>query len=121
MKDLWLINYSKRDVSISDIGLVIRARTHVNLTVLKLNVPWTTVINSINTGSIYKRRNQLAVSEIPPGARNFPKIKESTVPIASDPKTTVKVQEKNFEELNIDNWSERAEFLEEERKPLLGK
>lgn len=109
-KSFWLTNTSKRNVSLADLGLTVKAMSSVNLldnrhyyyTLEQLQ-------KSAATGSIFNKRKILFVRIVEPNIikMNVPLIKETY--LSSRQKSLYEIKEDNYEELNVSDEEFAAE------------
>jgi len=112
--EFWVINVSDRNVSLSDLALSIPAGRAYNLlddkhfhyTIEQLKA-------SMETGSLYKKRNRIKIGNGPPQSRKLPKLTVSKYPIEIRPRSATTVEEPVFDELIVSD-SDYAEELARE-------
>ena len=98
----WLTNISKRNVSIADLNLTIRALSSVNL-LDKRHYSYTLeqLQKSVKSGSLFKKRNFLKVRNCEPLIleMGLPLTRETFIP--SREKSVLEIKEEYYEELSI--------------------
>lgn len=102
-KAFWITNISDRDISLSDLGVTIRAFTSINLMDSK-HYPYitTAMLNqSEQAGSLFKRRDRVVHRKIAPMevATRIPFNREAVIPDRQ--RSIVEVKQEQYEELNI--------------------
>jgi hypothetical protein len=105
MKDnsFWVVNISKRDVSLRDLNLTIRSRASVNLMDPKhYRYTLEQIKKSVESGSIFNKRDKIKVRKIPPYIETS-RILLSKNPLYNYDKvySQVSYEEKHFEELLV--------------------
>lgn len=98
----WVSNLSNRNVSLADLNLTIKAFSSVNLldgrhyyyTLEQLQ-------KSMVSGSIFKKRDKIAVRKIAPEilTANIPLLRETFIPTRE--RSTMAINEEKYEELNV--------------------
>lgn len=63
---IWLFNISKMNVSLRDLNLTIKAGTHVNLLGRGYSLTRDQILNSIQQGSVFLKRDRLKWSFVQP-------------------------------------------------------
>ena len=102
-ESFWVVNISKRDVSLRDLNLTIRARTSINLMDSKhYKYNLDQIKASVESGSIFRKSDKIKVRKIPPY------IETSRVLLSKKPlyncdklRSQIVYEEKQFEELMI--------------------
>jgi hypothetical protein len=98
----WLTNFTKRNVSLADLNLTVKAFSSVNL-LDKKHYDYTLeqLIKSATQGSIFKKNNMLAVRQVAPVVikMNVPFDRETFIP--SRERSTFSIKEENYDELNV--------------------
>ena len=119
---LWISNISKKDVSVSDLDLTIKARSSINLLNKRnLNYSLTQIVQSLRTGSLYKNRDKLIVRKVEPEIEEQKIIAIDYNAVApSRRRSAVKVEEVQYEELNIsdEDFAQQASDLVDENLPI---
>lgn len=113
----WITNISKRIVSLSDLNISVPARASVNL-LDKKHYQFTEeqLVKSAQSGSLFKKQNSLVVRIVPPEMPqkdNLPWQEDAV--FQTKHRSTIKVEEVKYEELNIkdeDFANENAESAE---------
>ena len=76
-KEIWLINFSQRDVALRDLNITVRRGSRVNLLSNHYNFTEEQIYASSNTGSIHKKSRMVCIREkLPPSHLNYGKVKE---------------------------------------------
>lgn len=121
-QSFWVTNISKMNVSLADLNLTIKAFSSVNLLDSK-HYQYTKeqVINSVKSGSIFKKRDKIIVRKIPPEIlqANIPLARETFIP--SRERSVLVLKEENYEELNISDEQfaeENADIVDLDNKPI---
>lgn len=112
--DFWITNISKMNVSLRDLNITIKARSHVNL-LNKRHYSYTLeqLKKSAKSGSIFKKRDKIKVRQVPPEFLTGNKIMSSSDPmdrIRNPLFSRVEIKEAKFEEL-VDSEEELAESI----------
>lgn len=120
-QEFWITNISDRNVSLSDLNISIKPKCSVNLLDKKhYHFTLEQIVNSVESGSIYKKRDKLFVRKVRP-------VQSEKKSIIYDPKATrpsiyksaVKVQEQIYDELILsdeDFAKENADLSTEANK-----
>lgn len=107
-REFWIVNHTKKDVYLSDLGLVVRAKNCVDLLGGHYHLTDEQIISSIETGSLFKRRNQIMIKK-----NHISKDKQDHIDrglfIPGQNRNEVFEEKKKYEELNIENDEEFAE------------
>lgn len=118
----WLTNISNRNVSLADLNLTVKAYSSVNL-LDKKHYYYTLeqLQKSVESGSIFKKRDKLIVRKIAPEIlqANVPLLRESFIPTRE--KSVLVIKEENYEELNLSDEQfaqENADIVELDNKPI---
>lgn len=121
----WLTNFSKRNVSLADLNLTIKAFSSVNL-LDKKHYSYTLdqLVKSANEGSIFKKQSMLVVRQTAPTVikMNIPFDRETFIP--SRERSLYSIKEENYDELNVsdeDFAKENADIVALDAKPLVTK
>lgn len=96
----WVTNVTKKNVCLSDLALTIPAGRSMNLldqkhfyyTLEQLHL-------SVDSGSIYSKRDKIKISDNPPVIPIKPGIYLSKEPRYAPPRSSIKIEEKIYEEL----------------------
>lgn len=112
--EFWIVNISKMNVSLSDLQLVVPARGSWNLLDQKhFKYTLNQLETSAKEGSLFKKSNKIKVRNVPPSEMVKPGIYVATDPIEMQRNTKlrsmVKIEEKKYEELEIDSDPRIAE------------
>jgi len=115
LKELWVINTSKFNVSLSDLRLTIPAGRTYNLLSKHFRYTEEELEKSITSGSLFKKSNKIKLRGAPV------KLTKPTLEISNDfrevrKRTMVKVEEFNYDELpslNDDSYLSDQKFAEE--------
>jgi hypothetical protein len=112
-QEFWIVNASNRDVMLSDLYLSVKAYCSVNLLDKKhYYYTWEQICKSVESGSIYNKRNKIFVR------KNAPKIQRKTIQIdknafsPSREKSVYEIKEEKYEELNLSDEQFAEENLE---------
>lgn len=103
LKTFWITNFSNRNVTLSDLYISVPAMSSVNLLDRKhYSFTEEQVRKSAESGSIFKKRDKIAVRKVPP--QMIPRAKIAIDPHAIIPSRTVSIYEikqEHYEELNV--------------------
>ncbi|MCZ2224558.1 MAG: hypothetical protein LC122_13115 [Chitinophagales bacterium] len=61
MKELWIVNITKQDHQISDLGIIVRSMKSINLLCKNLKLDRYKIIESIEKGSICSKKGKLFI------------------------------------------------------------
>lgn len=108
-ESFWVANISKRNVSLADLNLTIKSYTSVDLLSNHYYYTKEQLIKSVESGSIFKKRDKIVVRKISPEIlkANMPFLKDSFIP--SRERSVMEIKEELYEELDISD----EEFAEE--------
>lgn len=124
-QEFWITNISKQAIALADLGIDIMPMTSVNLLSKHYQITPEQAINSATAGSIFKRRHSVVVRNVPPqNARKLtafnpaePIFDPKGSAIFSRAHSTVKVEEKHYDELAItDEQYAENEVAQEAKK-----
>ena len=125
MKEYWITNISKMNVSLLDLNLTIKSLSSINL-LDKKHYSYTLdqLELSRTKGSMYKKRNKIVVRNISPEyiKINIPISREASIP--SRDKSIYEIKNETYEELTISDEQfaeENADMVELDVKPLIVK
>ena len=123
--EFWITNISNRNVTLSDLNISIPAKSSVNLLDSKrYYFKEEQLMKSLNSGSLFIKRDKLFKRIIPPPENKENKIimdHEAIIP--SKARSIYEIKQEQYEELNIsdDEFAEQnVELSELERKPFIG-
>jgi hypothetical protein len=118
----WLTNFSKRNVSLADLNLTVKALSSINL-LDKRHYDYTLeqLEKSKTSGSIFSKRNALTVRQMAPivTKMNIPFDRETFIPTRE--RSTFSIKEEYYDELNLsdeDFAKENADIVVLDTKPL---
>lgn len=128
----WLTNVSNRNVSLTDLNLTVRAYSSINL-LDKKHYKYTLdqLQKSVESGSVFKKRNKLVVRKIAPEIlkANVPLLRETFIP--SRERSVFTIKEESYEELMVENENQKisdeqfardnADIIELDEQPLFKK
>lgn len=119
----WITNKSKKAVHLQDIGVVIYPfrslnlldRKHYSLTKQQLE-------KSKENGSLFRRKNEVVVREVPPGApiKQYIELQKDAI-IPTRQRSIVEIENIKYEELNVSDDDYAAENAENAQSDYLGK
>jgi len=113
----WISNISPVNISLGDLNLTVRAYSSINLLDSKhYHYTLSEIQKSVNSGSIFKKRNKIVVRKNPPIILN-PKIatlEETYIP--SRQRSGISIKEVKYEELEEINESLAPEIEEPAKK-----
>ncbi len=96
----WVTNISDRNVSLADLSLTIPAWRRVNLLDQKhYHYTLEQLEASATSGSLFKKRDKFKISKVAPEPISSPKIEVSKHVRLTNPRSCVKIIEKNYPEL----------------------
>lgn len=113
LKDqFWVTNFSQRNVSLADLGFTIHKGRSYNL--LSSHFPYTKeqLLLSAESGSLHKKSHMVRIVPGPP-QQVVKKIYLSDQPIQIRKRSAVKIEEVDYEELNVSDEQYAEEFLED--------
>lgn len=114
-KSFWLTNVCKRNVSLSDLNLTIKAFTSVNLLDTKhYSYTIEQLDNSYEKGSLFAKRSLIKKREIPPQKEDPVRIafqQDATIPDRA--RSILVIKNEKYEELSVFDES----FVEEDPEP----
>jgi len=105
----WLTNVSNRNVSLTDLNLTVKAYSSINLLDNKhYKYTLDQLQKSVESGSVFKKRNKLVVRKIAPEIlrANMPLLRETFIP--SRERSVFAIKEENYEELMVENENQKA-------------
>jgi hypothetical protein len=122
---LWIANISDRNVSLSDLGITIKAYSNINL-LDKKNYYFSMeeISNSIKNGSIHLKSDKIKVRKVAPNSVVKYVIPEAEGNFNKPLRSPLKVVEEEYEELNLSDEKfaeENADTAEKDRLPVLSK
>lgn len=121
----WVTNISKRDVSLADLNLTIRAFTSVNLLDNKhFFYSKEQLDKSSKSGSIFKKSDKIIVRKVAPEIQKPHNITTAQSFFVSKKRSGVEVIPVKYEELDIPDTvfaDENSDIVEAERQPILPK
>jgi hypothetical protein len=111
----WLTNISERDVSLSDLNLTIRSFTSVNLLDKKhYKFTLNELQKSLETGSLYKKRDKIVKRKVPPeSVMNVKLIINNNSVIPSKARSALEIQNEYYEEEILDENLSDEKFAED--------
>jgi hypothetical protein len=100
-ESFWVTNISKRNVSLADLNLTIKSYTSVDLLSKHYYYTKEQLIKSVESGSIFKKRDKIVVRKISPEIlkANMPFLKDSFIP--SRERSVIEIKEELYEELDV--------------------
>lgn len=112
---------SSRNVSLADLNLTINAYTTVDLLTKHYHYTMSQLINSVKSGSIYKKRDKIKVREVAPEVFKFniPTAEETFFPDRT--KSIFSVKEEYYQELDMSDEKfaeENAELADLDTKKI---
>lgn len=119
----WVTNVTNRNVSLLDLNMTVRAFMTINLLDKRhYNFTSEQVMNSVQNGSIYRKRNMIKVRAVPPQNNRIQSILTQETSVPSRARSAIPTIQPNYEELNLsdDKFAEEAsEFVEKDKKPII--
>lgn len=98
----WISNISKRDVIIGDLRVCVPARKSVNLLDSRhYSLTEEEIIASLKDGSLAKRQDIIKIRKVPPPKYQGRQIEVSDLAIPRAVRSAVKVEQVEYEELDI--------------------
>ena len=121
MKEIWITNFTKKDILIEDLGVKIPKMSIVNL--FRYNLLEENILKSIQSGSIFKKSKYIRVRHTAPEFRKERKL-VSDQPSIRLQKAGFTQEKKEYDELRIDDELFSSQFGdgeldENEKKDLL--
>lgn len=115
-KTFWLTNISDRNVMLSDLNLQIKARSSVNLLSKHYSLTEEELEKSLQSGSIFFKRDKIVKRLVPPETIQGNKIElDSMATIPSKQRSILEVKNIEYEELKMsDDTTASAEKIKEE-------
>lgn len=111
MKEFWIRNTSDRNVTLSDLQLIVPAGRDWNLLDSKhFSYTEDQLLRSQKEGSIFKKSNIIKVINKPPKITVTPGIYRSTEARLTKPRSIIKIEEKRYEELELSDEAHAQEF-----------
>lgn len=113
MKEFWIKNISRRNVSLRDLNLTVPIGKTFNLLNAR-RFPYLNealILESYASGSLYKKRDKVIKCNAPSPIQHH--LEMSTVPMIVRPISVVKVEEKVYEELILSDEKMADEFSED--------
>jgi hypothetical protein len=113
LPSFWLTNISNRNVSLTDLNLTVKAYSSVNL-LDKKHYQYTLeqLENSVNKGSIFRKRNKLSVRKEAPKVTTFNIPLNSETYIDSRERSLYNVKEEHYEELMLSDEDFAKEYAD---------
>ena len=101
--EFWVTNINfKKDIRIHDLGVQIRGGKSVNLLDKKhYNITEEQIKQSMESGSLKRRAKFIKIREVRPKIMPKPGLHLSSDLIKKQPRSIVKIEEKHFDEFNI--------------------
>ena len=101
-KSFWITNISNVNVSLTDLGITINAKSSVDLLGRRYDLSEDLLENSLSSGSLYKKRDKLIKRIVPPQIKQDPilDLKKDAV-FSNRSKSSVYAEEIKHEELDI--------------------
>lgn len=124
MKEFWITNITKRDVSLGDLNLTIRAYTSINLLDKHYHFTMEQIEKSLKEGgSLYAKQKMVYVRKIAPISRkmNRPILIDLYKSGPQRTKSIYEVKYEKYEELEISDEQfaeENADTAERDRAPI---
>ena len=111
----WITNYSPRNVTLADLGINIPAYNSINLMDTRhYNFTVEQLLVSQTSGSIFKKRDKIAVREIPPTQIKNKKQAIADSSITNRARSIFVINQKEYDELKIDEDKELEKRFDEE-------
>lgn len=110
-QEFWVMNITKKDIALSDLGVIIRAKTTVNLLDHKhYNCTVEQLQKSLENGSLYQKKGSIF-------KRNTPPILNSDIKIVVDRSAVIPTRARSVYELKQEHYEELSlsdeEFAEQ--------
>jgi len=113
MKNIWITNVSKRDIHISDLGLVVKSYTSIKiLNNPRLRLTPLQVLNSIKSGTIHKKRRYLVIGTNTPNQIVSQTKEISTQPMPDRSRSLKEIKEETYEELMLSDEDYMQEIIQ---------
>lgn len=100
-KSFWITNVSSKSVSLEDLKFTIPAKSSMNLLNKKCKFTEEQLIQSAETGSLFKKRHVIFIRKVSPITADNKQFVENENFIPSRSKSIIETEEKIYEELNI--------------------
>lgn len=114
-REFWVTNATKMNVCLSDLRLYVPAGKSMNLLDSKhFHYTLEQLLASQASGSLHIKRDKIFVRDVPPVNQVKPGIYKSDQFLYKAPRSNVKVEEKNYEELNVSDQKFAEEITEED-------
>jgi hypothetical protein len=117
----WVTNISPMNVSLADLNLTIKAYSSINLLDVKhYSYNLAQLEKSVNSGSIFKKRDKIIVRKVAPEVlrANIPFNRETFIP--SRDRSIFSIKEEHYDELNVsdeDFAKDSADLLDLDETP----
>lgn len=122
-KEFWVTNISNRDITLHDLGVVVRARTSINLLNSRhYNLTTEQCNTSLENGSLFSRKKYITKRISPPtlNSLTFKIAIDHNAVIPNRTHSIYEIKEENYEELIIsdEQFAEaNAETVEMDKQP----
>jgi len=122
-KDFWVTNISNRDIALHDLGVVVRAKTSINLLNSRhYNLTLEQLEKSLATGSLFSRRHAVIKRKSPPtlNSTSFKIAIDRDAIIPDRTRSIYEIKQENYEELIVSDEQfaeENAETVEMDKQP----
>jgi hypothetical protein len=121
----WVTNISDRNVTLADLALNIPAFRTVNLLDTRhYQYKLEQLQKSAASGSIFKKRDKIAVRRMAPDIQKDGKLIDRQAAIPSRERSVLEIKEEKYEELQVSNEEfaiENADLVEMDSKPVFSK
>jgi len=112
-KEYWITNISKRNITLSDLGISVPRETCVNLLSKNYYLKPEQIEKSVSSGSIFKKRDKI-LSNTKPREPEIKRIELSSRPVLRPPRSIAHIEVKEFEELIISDEKFADEYSSDE-------
>lgn len=114
-REFWITNASKMNVCLSDLRLYVPPGKSMNLLDSKhFHYTLEQLLASQANGSLHAKRDRIFVRDVPPPAMVKPGLYKSDQFLYRAPRSNIKVEDKNYEELNVSDQKFADEMTEDE-------
>lgn len=122
-KEFWVTNISDRDVALHDLGVIVRARTSINLLNSRhYNITVPQVMESAEKGSLFSRRKAVIIRKSPPtiNTLTFKMAVDHNAVIPDRTRSIYEIKQEQYDELIVSDEEfaeENAETVEMDKQP----
>lgn len=118
--EFWIVNVSKKNVTLGDLALSVPAGRNMNLLDSKhFTYTLEQLQKSAESGSLFVKREMIKIRNVPPKVEIRPGLYVMNESRGTKPRSLVAIEEKHYEELQVSDEKyaeEAAELVEEPKK-----